>query len=125
MISRRSILFHNKRQYLLYQTYVRITFLALKWIDEKFNIEWVYLLCFIDTAFLLCGAELNLCETYTYTQKEGKKQTSKTKQRTQNKKQTSKHIIAFTIDFRVCKLIFHYICYTSKEASLLYFNILA
>ena len=30
-----------------------------KWIDEKFDIKWMYLLCFIfvDTAFLLCGAE--------------------------------------------------------------------
>ena len=31
-----------------------------KWIDEKFDIKWIYLLCFIfvDTAFLLCGAEI-------------------------------------------------------------------
>ncbi len=34
--------------------------LVWKWIEEKFDIKWMYLLCFIfvDTAFLLCGAEL-------------------------------------------------------------------
>ena len=34
--------------------------LAWKWIGEKFDIKWKYLLCFIsvDTAFLLCGADL-------------------------------------------------------------------
>ncbi len=32
--------------------------LVWKWIDEKFDIQWMYLLCFIfvDTAFLLCMA---------------------------------------------------------------------
>ncbi len=32
-----------------------------KWIDEKFDIKWMYLLCFIlfvDTAFLLCGVDI-------------------------------------------------------------------
>ena len=33
--------------------------LVWKWIDEKFDIKWMYLLCFIfvDTAFLLCGTD--------------------------------------------------------------------
>ena len=32
--------------------------LVWKWIDETFDIKWMYLLCFTfaDTAFLLCGA---------------------------------------------------------------------
>ena len=40
-----------------------IQLLAWKWIDEKFDIKWMYLLCFIfvDTAFLLCGADILLC----------------------------------------------------------------
>ena len=39
-----------------------ILFLVWKWIGEKFDIKWMYLLCFIfvDTAFLLCGAELQI-----------------------------------------------------------------
>ncbi len=34
--------------------------LAWKWIDEKFDVLWKYLLCFIvvHTAFLLCGADM-------------------------------------------------------------------
>ncbi len=34
--------------------------LPLNWIDEKFDIKWKYLLCFIfvDTAFLLCRADI-------------------------------------------------------------------
>ena len=34
--------------------------LVWKWIDKKFEMKWMYLLCFqfVDTAFLLCGAEL-------------------------------------------------------------------
>ena len=34
--------------------------LVWKWIDEKFDIRQMYLLCFIlvDTAFLLCGADI-------------------------------------------------------------------
>ncbi len=34
--------------------------LLWKWIDEKFEIKWMYLLCFmfVDTAFLLCEAVL-------------------------------------------------------------------
>ena len=36
--------------------------LVWKWIDEKFDIKWMYLLCFIfvDTAFLLCGADMDI-----------------------------------------------------------------
>ncbi len=32
------------------------------WIDEKFDIKWMYLVCFIlvDTEFLLCGAEMHI-----------------------------------------------------------------
>ncbi len=35
--------------------------LVWKWIDQKFDIKWMYLLCFIfvDTAFLLCGADIS------------------------------------------------------------------
>ncbi len=36
-----------------------------KWIEEKFDIQWMYLLCFIfvDTAFFLCGADLCWVQT--------------------------------------------------------------
>ncbi len=32
---------------------------SMEWIDEKFNIKWMYLPCFnfVDTAFLLCGVD--------------------------------------------------------------------
>ena len=35
----------------------------MEWIDEIFDIKWMYLLCFIfvDTAFLLCGAAITTC----------------------------------------------------------------
>ncbi len=35
--------------------------LVWNWIDDKFDIKWMYLLCFIfvDTALLLCGADLS------------------------------------------------------------------
>ncbi len=34
--------------------------LVWKWINNKFDMKWMYLLCFIfvDTAFLLCGAAI-------------------------------------------------------------------
>ncbi len=34
--------------------------LVWKWIDEKFDIKWMYLLCFVfvDTPFLLCRADI-------------------------------------------------------------------
>ncbi len=37
--------------------------LVWKWIDKKFDIKWMYLLCFKleDTAFLLSGAEVIFC----------------------------------------------------------------
>ncbi len=40
--------------------HITYNLLVWKWIDEKFDIKWMYLLCFIfvDTAFLLCGAEI-------------------------------------------------------------------
>ncbi len=39
----------------MYGTY---NFLVWKWIDKKFDIKWMYLLCFlfVDIGFLLCGA---------------------------------------------------------------------
>ncbi len=41
---------------------VKVNLLGWKWIDKKFYIIWMYLLCFklVDTAFLLCGAELTI-----------------------------------------------------------------
>ena len=43
-----------------YIKYMHIKLLVWKLIDEKFDINWMYLLCFIfvDTAFLLCRAAL-------------------------------------------------------------------
>ncbi len=48
--------------------YIQHNLLVWKWIDEEFDIKWMYLLYFIfvDTAFLLCGADMRLCEGYTY-----------------------------------------------------------
>ncbi len=47
--SRWSMVFQNLRVYLQYQAYVHTTFylLAWKWIDQKFVVEWEYLLWYV------------------------------------------------------------------------------
>ena len=61
VISRRSILFHKGVSTI--SNTCTYNLLAWKRIAEKFDIKWMYLLnfIFVDTAFLLCGAELTAC----------------------------------------------------------------
>ena len=61
VMSRWTILFHW--ECLLYRTYNMYNLLVWEWIDEKFDIKWMYLLYdFVDTAFLLSGAALYKCK---------------------------------------------------------------
>ena len=61
VISRRSILFHKWREYLLYDSYVHTTFYYSSGLTRNlmFNGSILFFI-FVDAAFLLCGAEWSI-----------------------------------------------------------------
>ncbi len=73
VISRPSILFHNQRKYLLYQTYVHTSFLYESELTRNMTLNGCiyYVLYLYITAFLLCEMCIRMSKSSTTFKKKG------------------------------------------------------